>query len=277
MRRAAPAHRAGRPSPARLPPGRALLRLLALVAAAVAASARSRATRARADATATRGSSSSRPAATAPTSSATPSWRRCARPACSGQVISPDMREDRVGTLSLLAQQGYDLVIVDFSNVDALEVVAPRFPKTHFALFDAPLDDLRGHPRNVEAIVHRAERGRVPRGLARRPARAEAPGKGRRRCRGGIEDPIGPGVRRRVPRRSPRRRSGHHGAARTTPTISPTQTSAKPSRGARSRAAQAPCSTWRARAASERCRPRRPTARGESAWTPTSRASARTS
>ena len=128
MRRAAPAHRAGRPSPARLPPGRALLRLLALVAAVVAFGAVA------GDARADRRDSHPRVVlVSAGCNSADficrPFVAALRKTGVSGQVISPDMREDRVGTLSLLARQGYDLVIVDFSNVDALEVVRTEIPE----------------------------------------------------------------------------------------------------------------------------------------------------
>lgn len=75
------------------------------------------------------------------------------RTGMSGRVISPDAREDLVGTLSLLARQGFDLVIVDFNHGYALPTVAPRFPKTHFALFDAALRFLDKRPPNVQAIV----------------------------------------------------------------------------------------------------------------------------
>jgi basic membrane protein A len=70
-----------------------------------------------------------------------------------GRIISPDEREDIVGTLSLLAQQGHDLVIADFGLADQVAEVAPRFPNTHFALFDAPLGIVDGRPRNVAAIL----------------------------------------------------------------------------------------------------------------------------
>jgi basic membrane protein A and related proteins len=83
-----------------------------------------------------------------------PFKRALRRTGVSGRVISPDIREDPVGTLSLLAGQGYDLVIADLTNFDALAAVAPRFPKTTFALFDGPLSWLGGPSRNVEAIVH---------------------------------------------------------------------------------------------------------------------------
>ena len=71
------------------------------------------------------------------------------------RIISPDGREDIVGTLSLLAQQGHDLVIADFGLADELAEVAPRFPHTRFALFDAPLGIVDGRPGNVAAILIR--------------------------------------------------------------------------------------------------------------------------
>jgi basic membrane protein A len=71
-----------------------------------------------------------------------------------GRVVSPDLREDPAGTLSLLARQDYDLIVVELSYSDALAAVAPRFPKARFALFDAPLSVLGGGTmRNVQAIV----------------------------------------------------------------------------------------------------------------------------
>ena len=71
-----------------------------------------------------------------------------------GRVVSPDLREDPAGTLSLLARQGYDLIVVELSYSDALAAVAPRFPKARFALFDAPLDWLGGVSKsNVQAVV----------------------------------------------------------------------------------------------------------------------------
>jgi basic membrane protein A and related proteins len=71
-----------------------------------------------------------------------------------GRLVSPDFREDPVATLSLLAQGGYDLVIVDFDWSEILAIVAPRFPKTRFALIDRPLDAVPGQPENVQGIVY---------------------------------------------------------------------------------------------------------------------------
>lgn len=72
-----------------------------------------------------------------------------------GRIISPDAREDIVDTLSLLAQQGHDLVIVDFGLAEPLAEVAPRFPNTRFALFDAPLHIVDGGPKNAAATLIR--------------------------------------------------------------------------------------------------------------------------
>jgi basic membrane protein A and related proteins len=80
--------------------------------------------------------------------------RALLRTGMSGRAISPDLREDPVGTLSLLARQGYDLVIVDLTHLEALATVARRFPKTRFALFDGPLDFIGRGTTNVQAIVH---------------------------------------------------------------------------------------------------------------------------
>jgi basic membrane protein A len=72
-----------------------------------------------------------------------------------GRIVSPDGREDRAGTLALLAQQGHDLVMVDFSYREELAEVAPRFPRTRFGYVDAPLGIVDGTPANVAAVVTR--------------------------------------------------------------------------------------------------------------------------
>jgi basic membrane protein A len=77
------------------------------------------------------------------------------RTGVSGKIVSPDVREDDVASLSLLARQGYDLIIVDPFWEAALAVVAPRFPKARFAILDYPLSDVRGRPNNVQASIFR--------------------------------------------------------------------------------------------------------------------------
>ncbi len=73
-----------------------------------------------------------------------------------GRVVAPDAREDIVGTLNLLARQGHDLVIVDFSYSRELAVAAKRNPTARFALLDAPLAIVDGTPPNVAAVIIRA-------------------------------------------------------------------------------------------------------------------------
>ena len=65
--------------------------------------------------------------------------RAVKRTGARARIVSPDGREDLVGTLSLLARQGHDLVMVDFTFLDALAEAAPRFPRTRFGLVDAPV------------------------------------------------------------------------------------------------------------------------------------------
>jgi basic membrane protein A and related proteins len=77
------------------------------------------------------------------------------RTGVSGKIISPDEREDPVATLSLLATQGYDLIVVDLFWDRTLAQVAPKFPKTHFAIIDEALGLIRGRPKNVQAVVLR--------------------------------------------------------------------------------------------------------------------------
>ncbi len=73
----------------------------------------------------------------------------------SGRIVAPDPREDDVATLSLVARQGYDLVIVDVLWTETLAQVAPNFPSTRFAVLDVPLAYVRGRPRNVQGLVIR--------------------------------------------------------------------------------------------------------------------------
>jgi basic membrane protein A len=71
----------------------------------------------------------------------------------SGRIISPDPREDPVGTLSLLAAQGYDPVMVDIDHTDGLATAAARFPRTHFVVFDRSLPDLGVRRKNVQGLI----------------------------------------------------------------------------------------------------------------------------
>jgi basic membrane protein A len=83
-----------------------------------------------------------------------PFERTLRRTGIRGAIISPDGREDLAGTLSLLAERGPALLIVDPSYASSLALVARRFPRIHFALFDAPRTLIPGLPPNVQAVLH---------------------------------------------------------------------------------------------------------------------------
>ena len=84
-----------------------------------------------------------------------PFVRAAKRTGARARIISPDAREDIVGTLSLLARQRHDLVVTDIFLSRELAEVAPKFPRTHFALFDGPLVIVDGTPSNVAAVLIR--------------------------------------------------------------------------------------------------------------------------
>jgi basic membrane protein A len=71
-----------------------------------------------------------------------------------GRILTPSPREDFAETLAVAARQSYDLVIVAGGEyADAISSAARRFPATRFAILDVPHEDLRGRPRNVQALV----------------------------------------------------------------------------------------------------------------------------
>jgi basic membrane protein A and related proteins len=92
---------------------------------------------------------------TEPNFACSPFLQALRRTGVSGKIVAPDVREDQVATLSLLARQGYDLIIVDFNWIETLGRVAPRFPNARFAIIDIPLAWIDGRPPNVQGIVIR--------------------------------------------------------------------------------------------------------------------------
>jgi basic membrane protein A len=116
--------------------------------------------------------------------------RAMKRTGVSARMYSPAVLEDPVGTLSLLAGAGYDLVIVDVTHLDALSIVAPRFPKTRFAVLDAPLSWVRGSHRNVEAIVHEPNEAAYLAGWLAARMEQRQPGKDVVGAVGGVETPL---------------------------------------------------------------------------------------
>lgn len=112
----------------------------------------------------------------------------------SGRIVSPDPREDAVTTLSLLARE-HELVVVDFDWTAALERVAPSFPKTQFAIPDVLLSQIRGRPRNVEALFVRTHEASYLAGWLVLPSRtsSSASGQASRPLRGGPRSSSGRG------------------------------------------------------------------------------------
>jgi basic membrane protein A len=75
-----------------------------------------------------------------------------------GRVLTIAPKEGYVPSLSLLARQGYDLVIgVGFFPAAAIDSVAGGFPQTRFAIIDFAHHDLAHRPTNVAGLVFREE------------------------------------------------------------------------------------------------------------------------
>lgn len=70
------------------------------------------------------------------------------------RVLISKANSDYVPNLSTLAQQQYDLVIgVGFLMADAMNTVAPKFPKTNFAIIDVDATGLKAKPTNVSGAL----------------------------------------------------------------------------------------------------------------------------
>ena len=75
-----------------------------------------------------------------------------------GRVLTPAPREGYVPSLTLFAQQRYDLVIaIGIWPAAAVDTVALRFPETRFGILDVAHDELAHGPPNVQGIVFSEE------------------------------------------------------------------------------------------------------------------------
>ena len=71
-----------------------------------------------------------------------------------GRVLTSKANSDYVPNLSSLAQQKYDLVIgVGFLMAEAMNTVAPKFPKTNFAIIDVDATGLESKPTNAAGVL----------------------------------------------------------------------------------------------------------------------------
>ena len=74
-----------------------------------------------------------------------------------GRVVQSASPSDYIPNLSSLAKSGSKLVIgVGFTEIQAMQAVAKKFPKTHFAIVDVANADV-GHPDNVEGLLFREQ------------------------------------------------------------------------------------------------------------------------
>ena len=70
------------------------------------------------------------------------------------RVLISKANSDYVPNLSTLAQQQYDLVIgVGFLMAEAMNTVAPKFPKTNFAIIDVDATGLESKPKNAAGVL----------------------------------------------------------------------------------------------------------------------------
>jgi basic membrane protein A len=75
-----------------------------------------------------------------------------------GTVLQSPSAQDYIPNLSSLARQGYDLVIgVGFDQAAAIDKVASKFPKTHFAIIDVDQQTLPHKPKNVLGLLFREQ------------------------------------------------------------------------------------------------------------------------
>ena len=75
-----------------------------------------------------------------------------------GKVLQSPSAQDYIPNLSSLAQDGYDLVIgVGFDQASAIDKVAVKFPKTHFAIIDVDQQSLPHKPANVLGLLFREQ------------------------------------------------------------------------------------------------------------------------
>jgi basic membrane protein A and related proteins len=75
-----------------------------------------------------------------------------------GKVAESNSPADYIPNLSSFARQGYDLVIgVGFTETNAMDAAATRFPKTHFAIVDVSQADMRHHSKNVLGLLFREQ------------------------------------------------------------------------------------------------------------------------
>ena len=73
-------------------------------------------------------------------------------------MIESKSAADYVPNMTILARQGYDLIIgVGYAQGDAIATAAKKFPDTSFAIVDVDQTTLKGKPANVQGLLFREE------------------------------------------------------------------------------------------------------------------------
>ncbi len=76
----------------------------------------------------------------------------------SGRVVQSNSAADYIPNLTSFAKKGYDLIVgVGFTETDAIDAAASRFPDSHFAIVDVGVADLKHHPKNVNGLLFREQ------------------------------------------------------------------------------------------------------------------------
>jgi basic membrane protein A len=77
------------------------------------------------------------------------------------RVVQSRSTQEYIPNLSALARQGYNLVIgVGFTEIQAMDEVSAKFPKSNFAIVDVSYKDMKKHPSNVHGLLfHEEETG----------------------------------------------------------------------------------------------------------------------
>ena len=74
------------------------------------------------------------------------------------RVFTTNSASDYLPSLTTFAQQGYDLSIaVGYTEINALDTAALKFPKSKFAIVDVEQTSLKGKPKNVLGLLFREQ------------------------------------------------------------------------------------------------------------------------
>jgi len=77
-----------------------------------------------------------------------------------GKVAVPSPTSDARSAFTYLARQHYDLIIgLGFTQSEALDAVALKFPRQKFAILDSSIHDLKDEPANVLGTHFKTEQG----------------------------------------------------------------------------------------------------------------------